>query len=148
MWERVRGAIVRSLIWGAAWGGAGGVLARFHDGDSDLPFPLMFAPLGVATGIVFSGLLLATKGRHGLERMSFPAVAALGAASGLLLSAIIGLGAALRGDAVWPELQLFGPPLAAAGAGSAALSLAFARRAQRRGHPGDGARTSAEPAEH
>ena len=52
--------------------------------------------------------------------------------SGLLLSGIFVAGAALRGDALWREFLLFGPPLAMASAVCAAGSLALARRAERR----------------
>jgi hypothetical protein len=141
MWgRRVREAIGRSLIWGAAWGAAGGLLARVPGFYSDLPFALLFAPLGVATGIIFSGILLGTESRRGFERTSLLRFAGWGAASGLLLSGVIVVGAALRGEAVWREFLTFGPPLAMAGAVSAAGSLVVARRAERRELPDGGLR--------
>ena len=72
--------------------------------------------------------------------MSLSRFAGWGAASGLLLSAIFVVGAALRGGDVLGEFLLFGPPLAIAGAVCAASSLAVARRAERRELPGDGGR--------
>jgi hypothetical protein len=142
--RRIRAAIGMGLIWGAAWGGAGGLLARVPGYESgDLPFPLLFAPLGFLTGIIFSGILVGIEGRRGFERASLPRYAGWGAASGLLLSGIFVVGAALRGGAVWGEFLLFGPPLAMASAVCAAGSLAIARRAERRELPGD----SGHPAE-
>ena len=99
---------------------------------SDLPFALLFAPLGFVTGILFSGILVAIDGRRGFERLSLSRVASWGAASGLLLSGIFVVGAALRGASAWGEFLVFGPPLAVASAVCAAGSLAMARRAERR----------------
>ena len=135
--RRIRAAIGMGLIWGAAGAGAGAVLARVPGFYSDLPFPLLFAPLGFLTGIIFSGILVGIEGRRGFERTSLSRCAGWGAASGLLLSGIFAAGAALRGGDWWGELLLFGPPLAIASAVCAAGSLAIARRAERRELPGD-----------
>jgi len=99
---------------------------------SDVPFAILFAPLGFVTGILFSGVLVAIEGRRGFERLSLPRFASWGAASGLLLSGIFVAGAALRGASAWGEFLVFGPPLAIASAVCAAGSLAMARRAERR----------------
>jgi hypothetical protein len=136
--RRIRAAIGMGLIWGAAWSGAGGLLARVSGFHSDLPFALLFAPLGFVSGIIFSGILAGIEGRLGLGRTSLSRFAGWGAASGLLLSGIIVLGAALRGGDVWGEFLLFGPPLVIASAVCAAGSLAVARRADRRQLLGDG----------
>jgi hypothetical protein len=139
------------LSWGAAWFGAGILLARVPGFHSDLPFALLFAPLGVVTGVVFSGLLVVIEGRRSFDRMSLSRFAAWGAASGLVLSGIVVAAAALRGAPVWGEFLVFGPPLAMASAVCAAGSLAVARRAERRerrGHSGDPAEAKlAEPAQ-
>jgi len=132
------------LTWAAAWFVAGTLLARVPGFDSDLPFALLFAPLGFFAGIIFSGVLMGIEGRRGFESTSLSRFAGLGAASGLLLSGIFVAGAALRGDALWREFLLFGPPLAMASAVCAAGSLALARRAERRellGHSGRPAKT-------
>ncbi len=136
--RRIRGAIGMGLTWGAAWFAAGLVLARVPGFYSDLPFALVFAPLGFLTGIIFSGILVGLEGRRGLGRTSLPRFAGWGAASGLLLSGIFVVGAALRGGGLLGEFLLFGPPLAIASAACAAGSLAIARRAERRELPGDG----------
>ena len=135
--RRIRAAIGMGLTWAAAWFGAGTLLARVPGFYSDLPFALLFAPLGFMTGIIFSGILVGIEGRRGLDRTSLPRFAGYGAASGLLLSGIFVVGAALRGAALWGEFLVFGPPLTMAGAVCAAGSLAVARRAERRELPGD-----------
>ena len=152
-WRRIRAAIGMGLIWGAAWSVAGALLARVPGFYSDLPFALLFAPLGFATGVLFSGILVGIEGRRGFDRTSLSRFAGWGAASGLLLSGIFVVGAALRGGNVWGEFLLFGPPLAIASAVCAAGSLAVARRAERRelpgdsGHPADAELTEAEQRE-
>ena len=130
--RRIRAAIAMGLTWAAAWFVAGVLLARVPGLFSDVPFAILFAPLGFVTGILFSGVLVAIEGRRGFERLSLSRVASWGAASGLLLSGIFVAGAALRGASAWGEFLVFGPPLAIASAVCAAGSLAMARRAERR----------------
>jgi hypothetical protein len=142
-WRRIRASVGMGLIWGVAWFGAGILLARVPGFHSDLPFALLFAPLGFVTGIIFSGILVGIESRRGFDRASLSRYAAWGAASGLLLSGVFVVGAALRGEALWGEFLVFGPPLAIASAVCAAGSLAIARRADRRELPGD----SGHPAE-
>lgn len=141
--RRIRGAIGMGLTWGAAWFGAGILLARVPGFYSDVPFALLFAPLGFVTGIVFSGILVAIEGRRSFDRMSLSRFAGWGAVSGLLLSGIFVAAAALRGGTLWGEFLVFGPPLTMASAVCAAGSLAVARRAERRELPG----SSGDPAE-
>ena len=130
--RRIRGAIKMGLLWGAVGIAAGSVLARVPGFSSDLPFALLFAPLGFITGVLFSVILVALESRRGFERTSLARFAGWGAASGLLLSGIFAAAAALRGASPWGEFLLFGPPLVVAGAACAAGSLALARRAERR----------------
>ena len=141
--RRIRGAIGMGLIWGAAWFGAGLLLARVPGFYSDLPFALLFAPLGFMTGVIFSGILVVTERRGRFDRVSLPRFAGWGAASGLLLSGIFVVGAAFRGAGLWGEFLVFGPPLAMASAVCAAGSLAIARRAESRELAGP----SGDPAE-
>jgi hypothetical protein len=141
--RRIRAAIGMGLAWGAAGFGAGALLARVPGFSSDLPFALLFAPLGFFSGIIFSGVLVAIEGRRGFHRMSLLRFAGWGAVSGLLLSGIFVVGAALRGASVWREFLTFGPALAISSAVCAAGSLAVARRAEGRELPGSG-RDSAE----
>jgi hypothetical protein len=141
--KRIRAAIGMGLTWAAAWFGAGILLARVPGFYSDLPFALLFAPLGFLTGIIFSGILVGIEGRRGFDRMSLSRFAGWGAVSGLLLSGIFVVGAALRGGALWEEFLVFGPPLAIASAVCAAGSLAIARGGERGELPGN----SGHPAE-
>lgn len=135
--RRIRGAIGMGLTWAAAWFGAGILLARVPGFYADLPFALLFAPLGFLTGVIFSAILVVVESRRRTDRMSLSRFAGWGAASGLLLSGIFVVGAALRGADVWGEFLLFAPPLVVASAVCAAGSLAAARRADRRALHGD-----------
>ncbi|HEY3285955.1 MAG TPA: hypothetical protein VGJ96_02415 [Gemmatimonadaceae bacterium] len=130
--RRIRAAIGMGLTWGAAWFAAGVLLARVPGFYSDLPFALLFAPLGFVTGVVFSGILVAIESRRAFERMSLSRFALWGAVSGLLLTALFIGGAALRGASLWGEFLVFGPALATSGAVCAAGSLALARRGEGR----------------
>ena len=134
--RRVRAAIGMGLTWAATWFAAGVLLARVPGFYSDLPFALLFAPLGFVTGILFSGILVLVEGRRGFDRLSLSRFAGWGAVSGLLLSGIFVVAAALRGESSWGEFLVFGPALAMASAVCAAGSLAVARRAGRRELPG------------
>jgi hypothetical protein len=136
--RRIRGAIGMGLTWGAVGFVAGSLLARVSSFDIDLPFPLLFAPLGFFAGIIFSGILVVIEGGRGLDRMSIPRFAGWGAVSGLLLTGIFVVGAAIRGTSLWGEFLVFGPGLAVASAVCAAGSLALARRAERRELRGPG----------
>src|SRR5256885_7059050 len=68
--RRIRAAIGMGLTWGAAWFAAGLLLARVPGFYSDLPFALLFAPLGFVTGIIFSGILVGIESRRGFDRTS------------------------------------------------------------------------------
>ncbi|MFA6165500.1 MAG: hypothetical protein WC700_02715 [Gemmatimonadaceae bacterium] len=133
--RRIRAALKMGLTWAVAWFAAGVLLARVPGFFSDLPFALIFAPLGFLTGIIFSGFLVAVEGRRRFDRMSVSRFAGWGAVSGLVLSGIFVGSAALRGADVWAEFLLFGPALTVASSACAAGSLALARRAERRELP-------------
>jgi hypothetical protein len=137
-WRRIRGAIGMGVIWGAAWFGAGILLARVPGFHSDLPFGLLFAPLGFVTGTIFSGIVVVSESRRKFDRMSLSRFATWGAVSGLLLSGIFVVAAAIRGENLWGELLVFAPTLTVASAVCAAGSLAVARRTERRELPGPG----------
>ncbi len=132
----MRGAVGVGLIWAAAWGGAGAIMALgillVTGRRPDPPFPLMFGAFGFVAGVVFSGALGLVEGRRRFDQMSLPRFAAWGASVGLMLSATFVLAVALAGDPafLW-NLLVLGPVFAVATAGSAAASLALARRARR-----------------
>jgi hypothetical protein len=136
--RRIRGAIGMGLTWGAAWGVAGNVVMLgflLKTGSRpDAPFPIIFGAFGFLAGVIFSGVLGLVEGRRRFDQMSLPRFAAWGAAGGFVLSATFVLAVSLAGDPafLW-NLVVVGPLFAAAAAGSAAGSLALARRAKDRG---------------
>lgn len=127
-WQRrIRGAMKMGLTWAAAWFGAGMILLLIVGPDAaDVPFPLFFGLLGFLAGAAFSGVLGMVEGRRSFHEMSLPRFAGWGAVGGLLLSGVMALVAGP--DA---EFLVLGPVFALAGAGSAAGTLALARRAQK-----------------
>jgi hypothetical protein len=135
--RRIRGAIGMGLTWAVAWSGAGAIVTLgfvLRTGSRpDAPFPIMFAAAGFIAGLIFSGLLGLVDGRRRFDQMSLPRFAAWGAAGGFLLATTFVLAVSLSGDPgfLW-NLVTVGPLFAAAGAGSAAGSLALARRTQDR----------------
>jgi hypothetical protein len=134
--RRIRGAIGMGLTWAAAWGGAGMItmlVFRLVTGSRpDAPVPLMFGAFGFVAGVIFSGVLGLAEGRRRFDQMSLRRFAAWGAAGGLLLAAAFVLAVSLSAGSgfLW-NLVVVGPVFAAAAAGSAAGSLALARRTQR-----------------
>ena len=160
--RRIRGAVGIGLTWAAAWFGAGmimllGLLLVTGSTGADVPYPLGFGAFGFVAGVTFSGVLGLVEGRRrgspvrggerdsgvgathstvlwtSFDQMSLPRFAGWGAAGGFLLSAIFVLAVALAEDPafLW-NLVVLGPIFAVAGAGSAAGSLALARRAEDR----------------
>lgn len=138
--RRIRGAVGMGLTWAAAWFGAGAIVVLGFllttGSRPDAPFPLLFGAFGFVAGVIFSGVLSLVEGRRRFDQMSLPRFAAWGAAGGFLLSAIFVLAVALAGDSpfLW-NLVVVGPTFAVAGAGSAAGSLALARKAKDRELP-------------
>ena len=122
--RRIRGAIGMGLTWAAAWFGAGMILLLVVGvGAADVPFPLFFGLLGFLAGATFSGVVGMAEGRRRFDQMSLARFAGWGALGGLLLSGVFVLVAGLAG-----ELLVLAPVFALAGAGSAAGTLALARR--------------------
>lgn len=129
--QRIRGAIGMGLTWGAAWAGAGLVLAVVTRFEADAPFPLVFGVLGFCAGVTFSAFLALTEGRRRFDQMSLPRFAAWGAVGGLLFSAAFAKAASLG----WGDVLAIAPTFALACAVCASGSLAVARRAVRRELP-------------
>jgi hypothetical protein len=123
--RRIRGAIGMGLIWGAAWGVAGTMLAVVTRFKADAPFPLIFGVLGFIAGVIFSAILALTEGRRSFDQMSLPRFAVWGATGGLLLSAVFAKAASLD----WGDVLAIAPTFAVACAVCASGSLAIARRA-------------------
>ena len=130
--RRVRGAIGMGLTWALAWFAAGMVLLLIIGPDAaDVPFPLGFGMIGFFAGTVFSGVVAMIEGRRRFDQMSLPRFAGWGAVGGLLFSVLFVVAVALlaEGATFLGNLVFLGPICAVAGAGSAAGSLALARRA-------------------
>ncbi len=135
--RRIRGAIGMGFTWAVAWS-VGGMLVTLGfvlstGSRPDAPFPLLAGFFGFIAGVIFSGALGLLEGRRGFDQLTLKRFAAWGAAGGFLLSAIFVTLVALNGElSFFWNLLLVGPVFAAAGGGSAAGSLALARRAQDR----------------
>ena len=123
--RRIRGAIGMGFTWGAAWSGAGIVLAVVTGFKADAPFPLIFGVLGFLAGVTFSAFLALNAGRRRFDQMSLPRFATWGAVGGLLLSALFAKAASLG----WGDVLAIAPTFALASAVCASGSLALARRA-------------------
>jgi peptidoglycan/LPS O-acetylase OafA/YrhL len=132
------------LTWGAAWSGAGFVLAVITRFQADAPFPIIFGVLGFFAGIIFSALLALTEGGRGFDQMSLPRFAGWGAMGGLLLAALFAKAASLE----WGDVLAVAPTFALACAVCATGSLALARRAVRRELPDIRGAPDAELADH
>lgn len=136
--RRIRGAIGMGLTWAVAWFGAGmimltGLFLATGSSGADVPYPLGFGAFGFVAGVTFSGVLGLVEGRRRFDQMSLPRFAWWGGVGGFLLAAIFVFAVALaEGFSFLPNLAFLGPIFAVAGAGSAAGSLALARRAEDR----------------
>ena len=128
--QRTGSAVGLSLTWAAAGAAEGFLLARVSPWNPDLPFALIFAPLGFAAGLIVSGIRVVLA-RQGLECQSIPRFAVWGAVSCLLLAGVIVLVAALQGRSPWSEFLLFGPALTIGSVVCAAGSRAEWHRAPR-----------------
>jgi hypothetical protein len=119
------------FTWGAAWAGAGFVLAVITRFEADAPFPLIFGVLGFMAGGIVSAFLALTERHRRFDQMSLPRFAAWGAIGGLLLAALFAKAASLGlGDVL-----AIAPTFALASAVCASGSLAVARRAVSRELP-------------
>ena len=135
--QRIRGVLGTALTWAVAWFGVGTILFSFWVfGDPAVGFgraavavvagASMFASLGFIGGAIFSTVLGITEGRRRFDQMSLPRFASWGASGGLLMSVFFlstQTGGSLLGTVI---------VLTVLGAGSAAGSLALARRAEDR----------------
>ncbi len=132
--KRIRGALGMGLIWAVAWGGVGMIFLSglLVFGTAPVGVGLataiansaLLALAGLIGGAAFSVVLGTAEGRRRFAEMSLPRVAAWGAVGGLLLSMLI------LGSEAWTVVVP--GVMALLGAGSAAGSLALARRADDR----------------
>ena len=138
--KRIRGALGIGLTWAAAWGGVGALIevATMVLGINAIAlFELAtYAIMGFIGGAIFSTVLGIAEGRRRFDEMSLWRFAGWGAVGGLLLAMPLLLLTASTTPLLW-----FGTSVVVAllGAGSAAGSLALARRADDRELLEDGA---------
>ncbi len=140
--KRIRGAVGVGLTWATAWFGGGaifGLVAGIYTAvwgtgtglifGSALFFSVLFAMCGFVGGAAFSVVLSVTEGRRRFDEMSLLRFAAWGATGSFLLALPLFLFALSWDPSQWMGL---GAVVALLGAGSAAGSLALARRADDR----------------
>ena len=135
--QRIRGAVGMGLTWAAGWAPIGGVLgAVLHVVLPGTPIGLgsvialnatTFAVLGFVGGTIFATVLRLTEGHHRFDELSLPRFAGWGGIGGVLLGGVAvtaglwGAGVGVLGASIVGAAALLG-------AGSAAGSLALARR--------------------
>ncbi len=131
--QRIRGALGMGLTWAAAWFGFGTILGLVIGLISGGPFQLaplianavLFGVSGFVGGAAFSGVLGIAEGRRTFDEMSLPRFAGWGGVGGLLLSMLL----LSNGGPLTLARVLTVGVVTLMGAGSAAGSLALARRA-------------------
>ncbi len=172
--KRIRGAVGLGLTWAAAWFGVGAIIGLVtgifnaawgtSTGSLIMTFlsptilglvfgsalfgSVVFAMCGFAGGAAFSVILAVTEGHRRFDEMSLPRFAAWGAVGAFLLAMPLLLPLLLLLAATDPPvLYWFGTSAVVAllGAGSAAGSLALARRADDRELLDSGLRPSVLP---
>ena len=139
--KRIRGAVGMGLTWGVAWFGASVIFTLTFPGIGGVlsTFPV----LGFIAGAAFSVVLGIAGRRLRFDEMSVPRFAGWGAVGGLLTSGIfVGISVGIFGvgssSPLLPVMILVSL-LTLLGAGSAAGSLALARRVDDRELLEDGA---------
>lgn len=140
--RRIRGALLMGVTWALVWAPLGLLVGLIVDprGTMDEPWILVGALPGFLGGVVFSVVLGIAARHRGLEELSLPRVTAWGALAGLLVGVFPFLVGTPNPDV--PLWMLAAPVIGSitlVSAGSAAGSLALARRAARRELPGAGA---------
>jgi hypothetical protein len=139
--KRIRGALGMGLIWATAWFGASMIflsgLLVFGTAPvgvglaTALANSALLALAGLIGGAAFSVVLGITEGRRRFDEMSLPRFAGWGAVGGLVLSVfLLTAGNGAGGSTVVGVIMTSVATLL--GAGSAAGSLAMARRADDR----------------
>ena len=121
--KRIRGALGMGLAWAATW-----FVLTIPTVVWWIGFPVMFAMQGFMGGVIFSTVLGIVEGRRRFDEMSLPRFAAWGAVGGLVSTWFIfaPMNVSLVGMVLITSL------LTLTAAGSAAGTLALARRADDR----------------
>ena len=130
--KRIRGVIGTAFTWAAVWGGVAFILslAGFFGGGMFsiyVVFATLWGVVGFVGGGIFSLVLGIAERRRTFDEMSLPRFGIWGGVGGFLLSLLWVYGA---GPApTLAEIMSTGVLMGLMGAGSAAGSLALARRA-------------------
>ena len=131
--KRVRGAVGMGLTWAAAWSGLGAMLGLAYGiisgGGLAVSFVsgiVAFSVIGFIGGSAFSAVLGLAEGHRTFAKMSLSRFAGWGAVGGLLLFMPLFM---VFGEGIWLGTVVMAGVVALIGAGSAAGSLALARRA-------------------
>ena len=124
--KRIRAAVGMGLTWAAVWSGFGAILGLLM-AVFGVPLSVIvgvflgYGAIGFVGGAIFSAVLALAEGRRTFDELSLPRFSVWGAVGGLLLW-VLGGGLVSSG--------FIGAGIAALlGAGSAAGSLALARKA-------------------
>jgi len=136
--KRIRGAMGMGLTWAEAWAPLGAVTGLITGLVLGLPlgtvvanYALLLGGLGFLGGTIFSTVLSIAERRHRFDQLSLPRFVAWGAFGGLLLGVL-----AVTAGILGPGLTILDAVIVGVstllGAGSAAGSLALARRADDR----------------
>ena len=135
--KRIRGAIGLGLTWAAVWSAVGAIIGLASGGSTagittaGLAFLLAgtFAALGFVGGVIFSAALGIVEGRRRFDEMSLPSFASWGGMTGAF---VFGSFLAITGAPPLGFSIILVSVATLLGAGSAAGSLALARRAEDR----------------
>jgi peptidoglycan/LPS O-acetylase OafA/YrhL len=133
--RRVRGALLMGLTWALVWGPIAVLVGLVvdPDGSMDEMWVAIGAIPGFLGGVAFAVVLGMAARRRRIGELSLPRVAAWGAAAGLLVGVLPFLvGEPGTDRPVWLLALVVVGAITLLSAGSAAASLALARRAERR----------------
>lgn len=144
--KRVRGAIGMGVVWALVWAPAAVVVGLLVDPDDSMDemWPMIGALPGFLGGVLFSVVLAFAARRRRLGELRTGRVALWGAAAGLAVGALpflIGDAATVAG-ARWLLPTVVMGTITLLSAGSAAASLAIARKGERPTAIGDGERAN------
>ena len=138
--RRVRGAVLLGVTWAVCWGVAAVLVGMVvdPDGSMDEMWVAIGALPGFLGGVTFATALSLLARRRRFDELSVPRFAAWGAAAGLVVGAIpFVLGSPTSAFPLWQLAAAVIGSTTALSAGSAAASLALARRAEARALPAE-----------
>jgi hypothetical protein len=130
--RRVRGAVGMGVVWALVWAPIAVVIGTTivdpHD-TMDEMWPMVGALPGFLGGVTFSVVLATAARRRRLEELSIGRVAAWGALAGFVVGSLpFFLGTPTASVPLWELFSIVAGSITVMSAGSAAASLAIARR--------------------